>query len=56
MLVAGHGPGLAGIKLIAVGLGIVLHLFRVHNIVALLTAIYIAAAIVPWMAMFLLIH
>jgi hypothetical protein len=47
---------LAGVKLIAVGLGIVLHHFRVHNIVALLTAIYIAAAIIPWMAMFLINH
>ena len=56
MLVAGHGPGLAGVKLIAVGLGIVLHRFRVHNVVALLTAIYIAAAIIPWMAMFLINH
>jgi hypothetical protein len=54
MLMAGLGPGLAGVKLIAVGLGIVLHHFRVHNVVALLTIIYIAAAIVPWMAMFLI--
>jgi hypothetical protein len=54
MVVAGLGPGLAGVKLFAVGLGIALHLCRVHNIVALLTVVYIAAAIVPWMAMFLL--
>jgi hypothetical protein len=56
VLVAGLGPGLAGAKLIAVGLGITLHLCRVHYIVALLTLFYIAAAIVPWMAMFLLSH
>ena len=56
VLVAGLGPGLAGVKLIAVGLGIALHRFRVHNIVALLTAVYVAAAIVPWMAMFLVHH
>src|SRR5436190_8714351 len=56
MLVAGHGPGLAGVKLIAVGLGILLHRLRVHNVVALLTGIYIAAAIVPWVAMLLTNH
>jgi hypothetical protein len=30
-----------------------LHLRRVHNLVALLTVIYLAAAIVPWTALFL---
>ena len=54
VVAAGLGPGLAGIKLIAVGLGIALHRCRVHNLVALLTAFYVAAAIVPWMAMFLI--
>ena len=54
VLVAGLGPGLAGVKLFAVGLGIALHLCRVHNVVALLTAVYIAAAILPWTAMFLI--
>ena len=53
MLVAGLGPGLAGVKLFAVGLGIALHLYRVHNVLALLTGIYIAGSIVPWTAMFL---
>jgi Domain of unknown function (DUF5658) len=56
MTVAGLGPGLAGVKLIAVGLGIALHRCRVHNLVALLTAVYVAAAIVPWLAMFLISH
>jgi hypothetical protein len=55
MVVAGLGPGLAGVKLIAVGLGFALHRYRVHNVVALLTAFYVAAAIVPWMAMFVLL-
>ena len=54
VLVAGLGPGLAGVKLVAVGLGAALHCFRVHNVVALLTVFYIAAAIVPWTAIFLL--
>ena len=50
---AGLGLGLAGAKLVAMGFGILLHLCRVHNLVALLTAIYVAAAIIPWTALFL---
>lgn len=53
MTFAGLGVGLAGTKLIAVTLGIVLHLRRTHVIVAILTAFYLAAAIVPWTALFL---
>ena len=50
----GLGVGLATVKLFAVGLGIGLHLRRVHNLVALLTGIYLAAAIVPWTALYLM--
>jgi hypothetical protein len=50
---AGVGTGLAAAKLFAVGLGMVLHLRRVHGIVALLTAFYLAVAIVPWTMLFL---
>jgi hypothetical protein len=50
----GLGTGLVGAKLVAIGFGIVLHLRRVHNLVALLTAIYLAAAILPWTALFLM--
>jgi hypothetical protein len=53
MTFAGLGVGLAGAKLIAVGFGIVLHLRRTHVIVAILTAFYLAAAIVPWTTLFL---
>jgi divalent metal cation (Fe/Co/Zn/Cd) transporter len=49
----GLGAGLTTVKLVAVGLGILLHLRRVHNVVALLTAIYVAAAILPWTALFI---
>jgi hypothetical protein len=49
----GLGGGLAAAKLVAIGFGIALHLRRVHNVVALLTAIYVAAAILPWTALFL---
>jgi hypothetical protein len=52
--VAGLGAGLAGAKLFAVALGMALHLWRAHNVVALLTAIYFVAAIVPWTVIFLL--
>jgi len=52
--VAGLGVGLAGTKLVAAGFGILLHLRGVHGLVALLTAVYVALAIVPWTAVFLL--
>jgi len=53
MAVAGPIRGLAGAKLVAIAFGIVLHLRRVHNIVALLTLIYLTVAILPWTALFL---
>jgi Domain of unknown function (DUF5658) len=51
--IAGLGLGLAGAKLVAVGFGILLHLRRIHLLVALLTVVYLAAAILPWTALFL---
>jgi len=54
MAVAGPIPGLAGAKLIAIAFGIVLHLRRVHNVVALLTLIYLTVAILPWAALLLI--
>jgi hypothetical protein len=53
MNAAGVAAGLGGAKMMAIGFGIVLHLRRVHNVVALLTAIYFAVAILPWAALFL---
>jgi hypothetical protein len=53
MSIAGVGPGLAAAKLIAVSLGVLLHLRRVHFVVAALSALYIAVAILPWALMFL---
>ena len=47
---AGHGPALAIAKLSAAGFGIILHLASVHRAVALLTLLYLSAAIVPWVA------
>jgi hypothetical protein len=53
MTVGGPAPGLASLKLIAIAFGIALHLRRAHTVVAFLTIVYIAVAILPWTAMFL---
>ena len=53
MALAGVVAGLGAAKVVAIGFGILLHLRRVHNLVALLTAIYFTAAILPWTALFL---
>jgi hypothetical protein len=53
MGVVGVVYGVAGAKAVAIGFGMLLHLRRVHNLVAALTAIYVAAAILPWTALFL---
>lgn len=44
----GHGPGVAGAKVIAGALGIGLHLYGIHVAVALLTGFYLTVAVVPW--------
>jgi hypothetical protein len=54
MSAAGVTAGLGGAKVLAIGFGILLHLRRVHNVVAFLTAIYFTVAILPWTALFLL--
>jgi hypothetical protein len=51
--VVGPIPALAAAKLVAIAFGIVLHLRRVHNLVALLTLLYLTVAILPWTALFL---
>ncbi len=53
MATAGVLAGLGVAKAVAIGFGFLLHLRRVHNVVALLTAIYFTAAVVPWTALFL---
>jgi hypothetical protein len=52
MAAFGLGLGLAGAKLFAASLGIALHLFGAHRLIAALTAFYLAGAIFPWMAVF----
>jgi hypothetical protein len=49
----GLGAGLAGAKLIAIAFGMVLHLKRIHTLIAVLTAFYLAVAILPWAILFL---
>jgi hypothetical protein len=48
----GAAPALAGAKLAAVGFGMILHLAAVHRAVAILTALYLSAALLPWMLLF----
>ena len=45
--------GVGAAKIVAISFGIVLHLRRVHNLVAMLTVIYVTGAILPWTALFL---
>ena len=44
----GQGTALMAAKLTAAALGIMLHVRHVHSAVAVLSAFYIAVAIVPW--------
>jgi len=53
MTSSGPTLGLFGMKLIAVGFGMLLHLRRVHTLVAILTAVCFVVAIVPWAALLL---
>jgi uncharacterized membrane protein len=48
MTVCGQGAALATAKLTAGAFGIVLHLSAVHRVVFMLTAFYVAVAVVPW--------
>jgi hypothetical protein len=50
---AGLGGAVVGAKLAAMLFGILLHVRRVHSLVALLTAFYIVVAILPWALLFL---
>ncbi len=52
--VLGVSATVTAAKLVAAGLGILLHLRGVHAAVAALTALYLAAAVVPWTAILLL--
>lgn len=47
----GPGTGLAVAKLVAISFGMVLHMRRVHTVVAILTCVYLVLSIVPWTAL-----
>jgi hypothetical protein len=49
----GQGTAVAGAKLVASGLGISLHLVGVHRILAILTGVYLIAAVLPWAGLLL---
>jgi hypothetical protein len=53
MTLFGQGTALAGAKLLASGLGISLHLIGVHRVLAVLTGVYLLAAILPWAGLLL---
>ncbi len=46
----GEGPGVTGAKVMAGTFGIALHLTAVHRLIAALTAMYLGAAVLPWIA------
>lgn len=50
----GDAGGLMSAKMAAAGLGAALHLRRVHGLIAALTCLYVAAAILPWTALLFL--
>jgi len=49
----GQGAAVVGAKALASGLGISLHLIGVHRILAVLTGIYVLAAVLPWAGLLL---
>lgn len=54
MATIGHGAALAAAKGVAGAFGIALHLGAVHRVVAALAAFYLAAAVLPWIAVLFL--
>ena len=55
MVMFGQGAAVVGAKLVAAGLGISLHLVGVHRILAILTGIYMVAAVLPWAGLLLFV-
>ena len=51
----GQGPAVAAAKVVASGLGISLHLVGVHRILAVLTGVYLVAAVLPWIGLLLMV-
>jgi uncharacterized membrane protein len=51
----GQGAAVATAKLVAAGLGISLHLLGVHRVLAVLTGVYLLAAVFPWIGLLLMV-
>jgi len=49
----GQATAVAAAKLVASGLGISLHLIGVHRVLAILTGVYLVAAVLPWAGLLL---
>jgi len=49
----GQGAAVAAAKVVASGLGISLHLIGVHRVLAVLTGVYLVAAVLPWAGLLL---
>ena len=52
MVITGAAPALIGAKLIACACGTVLYVAGVHHVLAALSALYLFAAVVPWLQIF----
>ena len=55
MVTLGQAPAVLCAKGVAVALGMSLHLIGVHKIVALLSAIYLTAAVIPWAGLLIML-
>jgi len=53
MSLFGHGTAVTAAKVVASGLGISLHLIGVHRVLAVLTGVYLVAAVLPWAGLLL---
>jgi hypothetical protein len=52
MQMAGPGPALVGAKTLAAGCGLILYVRGFYGVLGALTALYIVAAITPWLMVF----
>jgi hypothetical protein len=53
MAAVGLGPAVAGLKLATASIGCGLHVLGVHRVLAVVAAIYVVAAVLPWAAVLL---
>lgn len=52
MQAAGAGPALVGAKTVAAACGVLLYVRGMYGVLGLLTGLYFAAAITPWLLVF----